>query len=342
MLALSFLLFAFCIPPSVSMSNAHLRIVCLDIDPQERARVEAAYPETQFFPADVDLVAVCPDVQILSIFINTKLTAEVIAALPALRLVCTRSVGFDHIDLAACKERGITVCNVPDYGSHVIAEHVFALLLGTLRHISEGNRRVTAGEFDYRGLKGMALNGKTIGIVGTGKIGRKVAQFAHGFDMRILAQDICIVEELKTKFGVTYVERPQLFAESDIISLHAPSLPATKGMINDEAIAQMKDGVIIVNTARGSLIDSKALLRGLESGKVAWALLDVLQNEAHMEEDKALTQHPRVITTPHIAFYADDSVRTMYVDSLESITTWLKGEKPLHVVQELHVTCDLK
>ncbi len=316
-------------------------IVFLDVDPQEKARVVAAYPQSRFLEADADLAAECPDVQILSIFVNTKLTGDVIAALPKLRLVCTRSVGFDHIDLAACKERGISVCHVPDYGSHVIAEHVFALLLGTMRHVWEGNRRVNAGEFDYKGLKGMALNGKTIGIVGTGKIGRKVAQFAHGFDMRILAQDIYVVEELKEKFGVSYVERPQLYAESDVISLHAPSLPQTKGMINDEAIAQMKDGVIIVNTARGSLIDSKALLRGLESGKVGWALLDVLANEAHVEEDKALIQHPRVVTTPHIAFYADDSVRTMYVDCLESITTWLKGEKPLHTVQELHVACDL-
>lgn len=321
----------------------HPRIVFLDVDSHERSRVEAAHPDARFLDADVDLAKECPDVQILSVFVNTKLTADVIAALPDLRLVCTRSVGFDHIDLGACKERGITVCNVPDYGSHVIAEHVFALLLGTLRHITEGNRRVNEGVFDYHGLKGMALNGKTIGIVGTGKIGRKVAQFAHGFDMRILAQDICIVEELKTKFGVTYVEREQLFRESDIISLHAPSLPQTKGMINAEAIAQMKDGVIIVNTARGSLIDSQALLTGLESGKVAYALLDVLENESlGGEADKALTRHPRVITTPHIAFYADDSVRTMYVDCLESIRTWLNGEKPLHVVQELHVTCDLK
>lgn len=320
----------------------HPRIVFLDVDGHERARVEAAYPGTVFLAHDADLAKECPDVQILSVFINTKLTADVIASLPDLRLVCTRSVGFDHVDLAACKERGITVCNVPDYGSHVIAEHVFALLLGTLRHITEGNRRVNEGTFDYHGLKGMALNGKTIGIVGTGKIGRKVAQFAHGFDMRILAQDICVVEELKEKFGVTYVERPQLFAESDIISLHAPSLPQTKGMINAEAIAMMKPGVIIVNTARGSLIESQALLDGLESGKVAWALLDVLENESlGGDVDKALTRHPRVVTTPHIAFYADDSVRTMYVDCLESIATWLKGEKPLHVVQELHVTCDI-
>jgi D-lactate dehydrogenase len=320
----------------------HPRIVFLDVDSHERSRVEAAHSDARFLDADADLAKECPDVQILSVFVNTKLTADVIAALPDLRLVCTRSVGFDHIDLGACKERGITVCNVPDYGSHVIAEHVFALLLGTLRHITEGNRRVNEGVFDYHGLKGMALNGKTIGIVGTGKIGRKVAQFAHGFDMRILAQDICIVEELKTKFGVTYVEREQLFRESDIISLHAPSLPQTKGMINAEAVAQMKDGVIIVNTARGSLIDSQALLDGLESGKVAWALLDVLENESlGGEVDKALTRHPRVITTPHIAFYADDSVRTMYVDCLESIRTWLNGERPLHVVQELHVTCDI-
>lgn len=314
------------------MRRMHPRIVFLDVDAEDRPRVVAAYPEARFLSADADLAQECGDVQVLSLFVNTALTQETIAALPALRLVCTRSVGFDHIDLAACKERGITVCNVPDYGSHVIAEHVFALLLGTLRHIGEGNTRVSKGVFDYRGLRGMALQGKTLGIVGTGKIGRKVAQFAHGFDMRILAQDIVVVEELKEKFGVTYVERPQLFAESDIISLHAPSLPATKNMINAETIAQMKDGVIIVNTARGSLIDSNALLAGLESGKIRYALLDVLEHEAHVEEDKRLVGHPRVVTTPHIAFYADDSVKKMYDDTLESIRSWLAGDKPAHTV----------
>jgi D-lactate dehydrogenase len=306
-----------------------------DVDERDHTRVTAYFPDTVFHPADLDagaIVAACNDAEVISTFITTKFPRAVLEQLPALKLLCTRSVGFDHIDLEYCKEKGITVCNVPDYGSHVIAEHVFALLLGTLRHIVIGSQRVREGNFDYRGLRGMALRDKTLGIIGTGKIGCKVAEIAHGFGMRIIAQDIYQRPELVEKYGVNYVERETLYAESDIITLHAPALPATKHMVNGQAIAQMKDGVILVNTARGSLIDSHALYAALQSGKVAYALLDVLENESSVEIDKELIHHPHVITTPHIAFYADDSIRTMYADCIESIQQWQRGEKPAHTV----------
>lgn len=309
--------------------------VFFDVDPQDEARVRAVFPDAVFHPAGLQgdaLVSACGGAEVISTFITTAFPKGVLEKLPNLKLLCTRSVGYDHVDIAYCRERGIVVCNVPDYGSHVIAEHVFALLLSTLRHIVTGHQRVKDGVFEYRGLRGMALRDKTLGVVGTGKIGRRVVEIAHGFGMRILAQDVYQQADLIEKYGITYVERDVLFAESDIITLHAPALPATKHMINAESIATMKDGVILVNTARGSLIDSHALLAALNSGKIAMALLDVLENESSVAADKELVNHPHVVTTPHIAFYADDSVRTMYADCFESIAQWRKGEKPAHTV----------
>lgn len=317
------------------------RIVFLGVDPEDQSVVSARYSQAAFQPAELRddaLVQACAGAQIVSTFITTPFPASVLEKLPDLKLLCTRSVGYDHIDIQWCASHGITVCHVPDYGSHVIAEHVFALLLGTMRHIVEGNRRVREGIFDYRGLRGMALQGKTIGIVGTGRIGRKVAKIAHGFGMKILAVDVFRVQELVDEFGLTYVELPQLLAESDVITLHAPSLPETKHMINDGTIAQMKPGVVLVNTARGSLVDSDALIRGLDKGIVRYALLDVLENEANLGAEGSLIHHPKVVTTPHIAFYADDSVKTMYLDCFTSIDEWMSTGTPAHTVKPVHVT----
>ncbi len=187
----------------------------------------------------------------------------------------------------------------------------------------------------------MALHGKTIGIIGTGKIGRSAARIAHGFGMRILAVDQCRVLALESELGMRYTGLDELLESSDIISLHVPALPDTIHMLNERTIDRMKNGVIIVNTARGELIDSQALLQGLESGKIAYALLDVLEHEKDFTWNERLIQHPRVVVTPHIAFYADDSVTQMYQDSFLSIEQWMKGERPVHTVKKQVVVCDL-
>ena len=275
------------------------------------------------------------------LFHYSKLSKEQLDKLPHLRLIATRSVGFNHIDLEECAKRKIIVCNVPDYGSHVIAEHVFALLLGTLRHIHEGDERVEEGIFDYRGLRGITLRGKTIGIIGTGKIGSYVARVAHGFGMKVLAVDRCRTLELEELFGVKYTGMDELLKESDIISLHIPLLDATRHMINAEAIGKMKDGVILVNTARGGLVETGALVEALKNGKVSYALLDVMENEKDYEENKELIEHPNAITTPHIAFYADESMKNMYEDCFDSIERWQAGHEPEHRVRPPKAVCDL-
>ena len=319
------------------------RIVFLDVDAEDRPLVLKHFPSAAVFGAlkDSEIVEHCGDAEVISTFITVPFPRPLIEKLPELRLLCTRSVGYDHIDLEACKEKGITACNVPDYGSHVIAEHVFALLLSTLRHVLEGNKRVQGGTFDYHGLRGMSLRGKTLGIVGTGKIGRKVAAIAHGFSMKILAADHCRTIELEDLLGVQYVPLETLLSESDIITLHTPATAETEHIIDTAAFARMKEGVILVNTARGSLIDSSALLVALESGKVAHALLDVLEHEQNFQENRALIEHPNVVTTPHIAFYADDSMRNMFLDCFQSITQWIAGAAPEHTVKPVQVVCDL-
>ena len=318
-------------------------VVFLDLEEQDRILVRAQLPDAVFLSCRKaeDIILQCADAEAISTFITTPFPRDVLSKLPKLRLLSTRSVGYDHIDADACKERGVLLCNVPDYGSHVIAEHVFALLLSTLRHIREGEDRVESGTFDYHGLRGISMKGKTIGILGTGKIGRRVARIAHGFDMTILATDQCRTLELESLYGVRYVALPELLASSDILTLHIPALPGTEHFLDSKAFASMKDGSVLVNTARGSLIDSKALLSALDSGKVSHALLDVLEHEQNFEENKKLIRHPRVVATPHIAFYADDSMKNMCTDSVQSILQWKSGKKPDHVVHPLNVVCDL-
>ena len=318
-------------------------LLFLDVDDSDKPLVRRRFPHAVFGEAalhDKELIAACKEADIISCFLTTPFPRAILKKLPKLKLLCTRSVGYDHIDLETCREQGITVCNVPDYGSHVIAEHVFALLLSTLRYVGEGDKRVEGGTFDYHGLRGMALKGKTLGIVGTGKIGAKVAQIAHGFEMRILATDLCRTIELEERFGIAYVSLDTLLRESDIITLHLPAGKETHHMINAAAFDTMKDGVILVNTARGALIDSAALLDALKSGKIAHALLDVLEHEQNFAENKELISHPHVVTTPHIAFYADDSMRNMYLDSLLSIEQWKNGREPDHVIRTQAVVCD--
>jgi D-lactate dehydrogenase len=319
-------------------------ILFFDTEETDRKTVLEHFSHTTFADAalrDEALVDACKDAEIISTFINTPFPKTVLEKLPKLKLLCTRSVGYDHIDRDECMKRGITLCNVPDYGSHVIAEHVFALLLSTLRHIREGEDKVESGTFDYHGLRGMALKGKTIGILGTGKIGRRVARIAHGFEMKILAADQCRTLELETEYGVTYVPFEELLTQSDILTLHVPATKETEHLLDAKAFAQMKDGVVLVNTARGSLIDSKALLSALQSGKVSYALLDVLEHEQNFEENKELIKHPHVVTTPHIAFYADDSMKAMYQDSILSIEQWMAGRTPEHIVKPVSIVCDL-
>ena len=319
-------------------------IAFIEVDKEDEKRISGHFPGSIVVNKPISESGVlekCKDAEIISTFIYSKFDKENLKKLPNLKLIATRSVGYDHIDMEECAKRKITVCNVPDYGAHVIAEHVFALLLSTLRHIGEADDRVEEGKFDYHGLRGMALKSKTIGIIGTGKIGCRVAQIAHGFGMKIMASDPHPKDELMNLLGVQYGSLDDVISASDIITIHAPLLDATKHMIDAAQFKKMKDGVIFVNTARGALVNTKPLVEALKSGKIAYALLDVMENEKDYEDNKELIDHPNAITTPHIAFYADDSMRNMYIDCFDSIEQWQAGEEPEHIVKPPKIVCDL-
>ncbi len=268
------------------------KIYFLDVFDEDEDMVSNHFPEANIFTEALDeeeVIERCKEAEILCIFARTKITSNIIDSLPNLKMIMTRSVGYDHIDLEAANKKDVIVANVPDYGSHVISEFVFALLLSGLRRIGEGDERVEKEEFSPVGLKGFALKGKKMGVVGTGKIGRNVTRIASmGFLMNVLAYDPYPNEEMAEENHFSYADLETIWEKSDIVTLHCPLLPDTKHLINEESLSSMKDGVIIVNTSRGGIIKTEALVSALKSGKVSYAFLDVLEHENNIAKDKEL------------------------------------------------------
>ena len=226
--------------------------------------------------------------EVVSPFIHSDLSADVLKHLGCLKLIATRSTGFDHIDLEYCDANNITVCNVPVYGDNTVAEHVFALLLAISHNIIAAVDRTRRGDFSLKGLQGFDLFGKTLGVIGTGSIGRCVIEIAKGFRMEVLATDVRPDEEVASRLGFRYVAMHELLGSSDIITLHVPSNENTRNLISSDEFSRMKEGVILINTSRGDVLDIKALARAIGEGKVAAAGLDVLPEEGGIREEAEL------------------------------------------------------
>jgi D-lactate dehydrogenase len=289
--------------------------------------------------------------QAVSTFIDSALDAETLGKLPRLELIATRSTGYDHIDLDYCERRGITVSNVPTYGDSTVAEHVFALLLAVARKIPEAVDRTRKGDFSMQGLRGTDLRGKTLGVIGTGSIGRRVIGIARGFGMEVLAFDVKPDHALSASLGFRYVGMEELLRTADVVSVHVPANAKTRGLLSHAEFEKMKDGVIVLNTARGSIIDTQALLRALSEGKVAGAGLDVLDEEPAIREeaellrsifrkehnletllaDHVLMHMHNVVMTPHIGFDTHEAVRRIVDTTVENIESYCRGE-PQNVV----------
>ncbi|MCX7886717.1 MAG: hydroxyacid dehydrogenase [Verrucomicrobiae bacterium] len=284
------------------------------------------------------------DVEVLSPFIYSKLTAERLAELPCLKLISTRSTGYDHVDIAECNRRGITVCNVPFYGENTVAEHTFALILALSRKVHEAFVRVRAGNFSLEGLRGFDLKDKTIGVIGAGRIGMHVIRIARGFGMNVLAYDIRRDPFLAEVLGFCYANLDILLAASDIITLHAPYTPQTHHLINRDNIRRIKPGAILINTARGGLVDTQALLEALDEGLLAGAGLDVLEGEEAIYEERALLENtvnperlriaiqnhlilkkPNVVFTPHNAFNSREALLRILDTTAENILAFAAG-----------------
>ncbi len=245
-----------------------------------------------------DLIKIMPEVEVLVVRSATKVTADVIEAGERLKIIARAGVGLDNIDLEKAKEKGITVLNTPGASAASVAELAIGMMFALSRHIARGTMDLKEGKWTKKQLKGVELSGKTLGIVGFGKIGREVAKRALGLGMNVLAYDPFVKE---TDMDVKLVDLDELYKNSDYITLHVPLTPETKHMINKETIEKMKDGVYIINCARGGVVDEKALLEALKSGKVAGAGLDVFETEPPATDvEKELLSLPNVVATPHI------------------------------------------
>ncbi len=295
-------------------------------------------------------IALARDAEAVSVFVNSQVTKDIFNAMPQVKLISTRSVGFDHIDTEYAKSKGIAIASVPAYGTHTVAEFTFALLLALSRKILPAYRHLREDEsFDITGLTGINLYQKTIGIVGTGRIGKSVATIANGFGMNVLGCDLHPDEALSAEQKVNYCDMPALFAQSDIVSLHAPYMKETHHMINKETLASFKQGALLINTARGELVDTEALVAALNSGHIAGAGLDVLEGERYMKEESALLvndhedametkegfktileshallHHPHVIVTPHMAYFTKEAKDEILQTTVDNIVSFGKG-----------------
>ena len=288
------------------------------------------------------------DAAVISVFVHSSevMGEKLLSKFPSLKLIATRSTGYDHIDLNYCKSRAISVVNVPKYGEATVAEYTLGLLLNVSRKIITARNDMFDGVYKVKRYTGFDLYGRTIGIIGTGAIGRHVIKLAKGFGMNVLAYDLYPNEEFQRIYNINYVSLDELYAGSDVISLHAPSTKENYHLLNDGAFSKMKDGVIIINTARGDLIDGEALYRNILSGKVGGAGLDVLENEDFIIHDDImleqenmnmnfaintivnakLLKHKNVIVTPHVAFNSADAVHRILETTIKNIESFADGK----------------
>ena len=267
------------------------------------------------------------------VFVNDRLDAIALKTLArsGVRLIALRSAGFNNVDLIAAAELGLTVLRVPAYSPHTVAEHTISLILTLNRKTHRAYARVREGNFALTGLLGFELHGRTVGVVGTGKIGAITARILHGFGCKLLAYDVAPNPECEA-LGAKYVSLPELFSAADIISLHCPLLPATYHLINAEAISQMKSGVMLINTSRGALINTEAAIAGLKSGKIGYLGLDVYEQEEELFfEDLSdtviqddifgrLLTFPNVLITGHQAFFTETALTNIAQTTIANIT----------------------
>lgn len=294
----------------------------------------------------------CQDCELVSIFVRSEANKTVLSQLPNLKLLTTRSTGFDHIDLNFCSQAGIKVANVPAYGGNTVAEHTFALILALSRNLHKAYLKTLKGNFSIKGLQGFDLQGKTLGVIGAGQIGQHVIKIAKGFGMKVLAYDNKQHPFLAEILRFKYVPLEFLLGHSDIITLHTPLVEQTKHLINKNTIKKVKPGALLINTARGELIDTNALINALDEGIIKGAGLDVLEGENYIAEDRELLkeeisektmqilmknrlllEREDVVVTPHIGFDSLEATRKILETTRDNILGFLKG-KPTNLINK--------
>ena len=285
----------------------------------------------------IETVTLADGFDVVCAFVNDDLSEAVLKSLAAggTKLIALRSAGFNHVDLVTAQALGMTVVRVPAYSPHAVAEHALALILALNRNIHRAFNRVREGNFALNGLLGFDVQGKTIGVIGTGKIGQAFVQIMSGFGGDILAYDPYPNEDIKKQ--VSYVELDELFEKADIISLHCPLTPDTHHIINAYSLARMKQGVMIVNTSRGALVDTVAVINALKTGKLGYLALDVYEEEADLFfedlsnkviQDDVFTRlltFPNVIITGHQGFFTKEAIHNIAETTLNNVTAFEQG-----------------
>lgn len=335
-----------------------MKIVCFEASEDEKKYFSKALKghDLAFYedPIDKESLSKIDDTEALIIFIYSKIDEEVLEALPRLKCITTMSTGFDHIDLDACHKKGILVTNVPSYGEITVAEHTFALLLSVSRRIVESYSRVKSGYFSPQGLTGFDLYGKTMGVIGVGTIGSHVIKIANGFGMNVIGYKRSPDPELEKELGFKIHDFETVLQKSDVISLHLPYSQETHHIIDEEKFYMMKKGAIIINTARGALIDTRAMISALERGDLGGVGIDVCEGEPvlreesellskqfnneemmYVMEEHILLHHPNVVITPHNAFNSKEALSIILDTTVKNIEGYVQ-KKPQNVVMAEH------
>jgi D-3-phosphoglycerate dehydrogenase len=240
-------------------------------------------------------------------------------------MISVWQTGYDHIDIEAANEAGVIVSNVPSYAFDAVAELVFAFAISLLRKIHVADRKIREGKFDWKDYVGNQLMGKTIGVLGTGNIGIRVIQIAHGFNMNILSVTRHSNPSKETRLGIKFVDMDTLLKESDIVTLHVPLTPETEKMIGEAELNKMKSSAILINTARGKVVDEDALIKALKERRIRGAGLDVFEREP-LPIDSPLMELENVMLTPHIAFLSEESLEECTYLCVENVEMFTKGE----------------
>jgi D-lactate dehydrogenase len=317
-----------------------------DVESLRRANSAAGHDLVFLEPRlSLDTAALAAGSPAVCAFVNDDLSDGVLRRLREVDvgLVALRSAGFNHVDLHVAEELGMTVARVPGYSPHAVAEHAVGLVLALNRKIHRAYNRVRENNFALTGLLGFDLSERTVGVVGTGAIGAVFARIMLGFGCRVLASDP-YPDEACRQAGVRYVDLSVLFAESDIVALHCPLTPATRRLVDASALAQMRDGVMLVNTSRGGLVDTAAVIAALKTGKIGYLGLDVYEEEADLffedlsdrvvDDDvfARLLTFPNVLITGHQAFFTAEALENIASTTIGNLSAFEDGEGPLHRV----------
>lgn len=328
-----------------------MKIGFFELETWEKKELLKEFPKDELFFSNSKIncknATKYSNLEAISVFIYSKIDAKVLDCMPKLKFITTRSTGFNHIDLDECKRRKITVCNVPSYGENTVAEHAFALILTLSRKMFDSIERTKHTSFKLDNLRGFDLQGKTLGIVGCGKIGQHLARMAKGFEMKVFVFDLHKNEKLAKELGFKYVTMNNLLKNSDVVSLHVPLNKHTNHLISKEQFKLMKSNSILINTSRGGVIDTDALVWALKTKQIAGVGLDVLEEECDLiEETQLLTKKhkkscnmkvllenhmllnlPNVIVTPHNAFNTHEALQRILDTTVKNLKGYKKGRK---------------